>query len=340
MSQKRSFEDLKVGERFDAGTYPMTEAEIFEFARTFDPQPFHLDRAAARASPLGDLCASGWHTAAAQMRVMWDGWVQSVDGLGSPGIPSLNWSSPMMVDRTLHVVGEITELRPSRSRPDIGLAQLQLTADDGCGNDVCRSVWWVMIGRRSPGPETPVSKPGTKRATDPVPDRAAAQPIDERMVFLDTCPVGETAYLGSDSVSEADIIEFAHRYDPQFFHVDVAAATASHFGGLIASGWHTCGLWMRLNVTARDGIVNGLPEASRAAAVESAGVGIGFEDLSWARPMRPGVELHSFMTPVSKRESKSRPGWGLVRFRAELVDAAGELVLRFFPLMLLRNRVG
>ena len=80
-----------------------------------------------------------------------------------------------------------------------------------------------------------------------------------------------------------------------------------------------------------------LPPRERERALRSAGVSLGFEDLSWPRPVRPGDTLHAFMTGMDKRESSSRPGWGLVRCRSEMTNGDGELVLRFFPTLLMRR---
>ena len=117
--EQRYLDDFRVGQRFTTGTHTMTEAEILAFAREFDPQPFHLDHAAARDSPLEGLAASGWHTAAVSMRLQVDGELLKGGIVGAGG--EIGWPAPTRPGDVLHVETEVLEVRPSRSRPDIGI---------------------------------------------------------------------------------------------------------------------------------------------------------------------------------------------------------------------------
>jgi acyl dehydratase len=126
--------------------------------------------------------------------------------------------------------------------------------------------------------------------------------------------VGEALALGATQpVTEEAIIAFARQYDPQYFHVDPARAKESIFGGLVASGWHTASMVMRLWV---DAIV------SKTVSMGSPGV----EDLRWPAPVRPGDTLTSRAVVLETRPSKSRPEMGLVRWRAETSNQREELV--------------
>lgn len=136
---------------------------------------------------------------------------------------------------------------------------------------------------------------------------------------------GETFELGSVEVSEAAIVEFAGRYDPQFFHVDAERAKGSIYGGLIASGWHTAALCMRLLV---DGVFGD------SSALGSPGV----DELRWFRPVRPGDALTGRFTVLECVPSRSKPDRGVVRFRAELGNQDGETVLRFDALAMMGRR--
>ncbi len=142
--------------------------------------------------------------------------------------------------------------------------------------------------------------------------------------FEDFVP-DETIQLGQIRVSEAEIVEFARRYDPQYFHVDAERAAASIYGGLIASGWHTAALCMRLLV---DGVF-----------AESAAMGSpGLDELRWLGPVRPDDVLVGRMTVLEARPSRSKPDRGIVRFRAELDNQRGETVLRFVALGMFGRR--
>jgi acyl dehydratase len=110
-------EDLRVGQRFTSGTYLMEESAIKAFAKAFDPQPFHLDEAAGRATIFGGLAASGWHTAAATMRLLVTGGLPFATGLIGLG-GEISWPRPTRPGDTLRVESEILAILPSRSKPN------------------------------------------------------------------------------------------------------------------------------------------------------------------------------------------------------------------------------
>jgi acyl dehydratase len=130
------WEDISVGERVEIGSYTFTTDNIKAFARRFDPQPFHLDEAAAARSHFGALCASGWHTASVWMRLMVD-YQRSADEMlrargepvamlgPSPGFRELKWLKPVYVGDTVTYSTEVIEKRASNSRPDWGLMSIR-----------------------------------------------------------------------------------------------------------------------------------------------------------------------------------------------------------------------
>jgi len=125
---------------------------------------------------------------------------------------------------------------------------------------------------------------------------------------------GEVFDLGSRTVTQDEIIAFAREYDPQPFHVDPARAQESFFGGLIASGWHTASLYMRLFV---DHLLN-----------DSASMGSpGIDELRWLKPVRPGDTLRVSFTVLECIPSRSRPNLGIVRGRGEVRNGADEVVM-------------
>jgi acyl dehydratase len=126
---------------------------------------------------------------------------------------------------------------------------------------------------------------------------------------------GQVYELGSRTVTEAEILEFARQFDPQPFHLDPEAAKESVFGGLIASGWHTGAIWMRLYV---DAMLGGA--ASRGSP--------GVEELRWLEPVRPGDTLTGSLTVLDVTPSATRSDRGSVRIRGELTNQDGVTVLR------------
>ncbi len=118
------FEDFEAGQTDSFGHYEVTEAEIVEFARKYDPQPFHLDREAARRSLFGDLCASGWHVCAMTMRMMVDHMdANGGTSLGSPGVDEIRWRKPVFPGDVLRVELTILETRRSRKYPAMGIVK-------------------------------------------------------------------------------------------------------------------------------------------------------------------------------------------------------------------------
>jgi acyl dehydratase len=121
-------EDMQVGQRAAFGSYEVTREEVIEFASKYDPQPFHLDDTAAAKTYFGRLSASGWHTCAMTMRMLVDSFTKEESaGLGSPGLDELRWLKPVYPGDTLRVETEVTEVRPSKSRPDMGSVKNRVT---------------------------------------------------------------------------------------------------------------------------------------------------------------------------------------------------------------------
>jgi len=144
------WEDLPVGRVFELGSTVVEREAVLDFARQFDPQPFHLDDAAAEASLFGRLAASGWHTAAMTMRLMCDGYLNDSAGLGSPGIESLRWHKPVYPGDTLSARMEVVETRVMNSRPTVGMSRSRWEVRNQDGVVVMSMEGWGMFRRRTP----------------------------------------------------------------------------------------------------------------------------------------------------------------------------------------------
>jgi acyl dehydratase len=118
-------EDLSVGQTFRTGTIPVDPDRVQAFAAEFDPQPFHLDEAAAGSSAFGRLVASGWHTAALTMRLMVTSDFRIAGGMIGVGVEQVRWPRPVYPGDVLRVEGEVLEVRPSRSNPDRGIVRFR-----------------------------------------------------------------------------------------------------------------------------------------------------------------------------------------------------------------------
>jgi len=153
------FEDIAIGERADLGSHTFTADDIKTFARRYDPQPFHLDEAAAARSHFGALCASGWHTAATWMRLMVEHQVredaarrargEAVATLGpSPGFRELKWIRPVYAGDTVKYSTEIIDKRASGSRPGWGIMSIHNTGVNQKGEPVISFISVAFVQRR------------------------------------------------------------------------------------------------------------------------------------------------------------------------------------------------
>jgi acyl dehydratase len=132
--------------------------------------------------------------------------------------------------------------------------------------------------------------------------------------YLEDFVAGQTLELGSHEFTAESIIAFAREFDPQPMHVDPEQARSSPYGGLIASGWHTVGAYMRLLV---DGLIGG------TVSLGSPGI----DQLRWLKPVRPGDVLSARITFLETKLSRSRPDRGILRSRGEMVNQVGEVVM-------------
>lgn len=144
------WEDFVPGETREFGEKHVTREEIIDFAKEYDPQPFHLDEKAGKESILGGLCASGWHSCSMLMRMMCDGYILKSASLGAPGVEEVRWQKPVYVDDVLHVRNTCVDRRVSKSRPEMGLTKFR-TELLNQKDEVCLLMTgWAMYARRDP----------------------------------------------------------------------------------------------------------------------------------------------------------------------------------------------
>lgn len=147
---KRYWEDFDVGQLGEFGCKLVTAEEIKEFAAEFDPQPMHLDEEAARATPVGGLCASGWHTCGMMMRIVADGFLLNSSSMGAPGVEEVRWLAPVRPGDELRVRATVLDKKASKSRPDLGFLDVLLEVITGSGTCVMTTRSNLMLARRTP----------------------------------------------------------------------------------------------------------------------------------------------------------------------------------------------
>jgi acyl dehydratase len=148
----RYLEDFTAGQTYGSGRLRVEEERIKSFAAEFDPQPFHLDTDAARASILGGLAASGWHTAALTMRLLVESELKPAGGIVGVGFDELRWPRPVRPGDELRLESEVLEVRPSKSRSQQGLIKVRTTTLNQDGETVQVLVSNLIVPRRPSKP--------------------------------------------------------------------------------------------------------------------------------------------------------------------------------------------
>jgi acyl dehydratase len=149
---KLHWEDFELGAVAIYGPRLVTREEIVAFAAEFDPQPMHLDEAAASATLLGGLGASGWHTCCLTMRMIADGFLLNSSSMGAPGIEEVRWLAPLRPGTRIRLRSTVLDVRASKSRPEMGLTKMNFQVLDDSDAIIMTLVTTFMLGRREAGP--------------------------------------------------------------------------------------------------------------------------------------------------------------------------------------------
>jgi acyl dehydratase len=158
------------------------------------------------------------------------------------------------------------------------------------------------------------------------------------MKYFEDIVIGVPVILGRHTFTAEEIKRFATRFDPQLFHIDEEAAKASHFGALIASGWHTAAVWMRYAAAFRT--QEEAEQRARGEPLARRGPSPGFRELKWLRPVYVGDTLTFATTAIEKRVSGSRPEWGIVTSLNTGTNQAGDLAYSFIGTLFVERRPG
>jgi acyl dehydratase len=322
------FEDIVVGQPMTLGQRPISIDEIKSFARRWDPQPIHLDEAAAKVSIVGGLCASGFHTSCIMMRLLVDHFLARAASLGAPGLEETKWLKPVRPGDVLSIRIHAESKRVMASRPDVGIARAIYDVINQAGDTVLSCTCNQMIRVRDPGPKaatlgTREAKPALVNLWD-MPVTRRGDLVD---LYFEDRVVGENWAVGSHTFGREEVLEFAQDWDPQPFHLDEAAAKASLFGGLAASGWHTACHYLRLIVTDRLRMEAALRAAGRPVPIY--GPSPGFRNLRWIKPVMVGDTLEYRTSVVGKRDLPNHPTRGLLAMVTQARNQKSELVFHY-----------
>jgi acyl dehydratase len=155
-------------------------------------------------------------------------------------------------------------------------------------------------------------------------------------MFLEEFSPGQRTILGNHRFTADEIIAFAREHDPQPFHIDPEAARQSHFGGLVASGWHTAAIWMRLNVEYMQELA--AVRLKKGEPMGRLGPSPGFANMRWTKPVRPGDMLTYGVEVVGTRLSERRPGWGVLQHRGFATNQENEEIFSFSGAVFVESR--
>ncbi len=331
-------EDLVVGRTITYGAYTVTRSDIIAFATAFDPQPIHLDEAAAKRSIVGGLCASGFHTCAVMMRLLCDGFLLRSTSLGSPGLDEVKWLHPLRPDDTVSVAIHVLETRDLQSRPDVGISKMRFELINQRGAVLLSALTNQLMRRRHPGTEIAGERPA--KAPSAIAPTLWDEPVEaatpQHGNAFEDIVVGEVQDLGGHAFERDEIIAFARQFDPQPFHLDEDAGKRSLFGGLAASGWHTAAIFIRHVVLARQSHEAALQAVGKPVA--EWGPSPGFRNLAWVKPVLMGDRIEFRNKVIEKRPLQSRPDRGLVVTQAEGRNQHGAIVYRFTGQMFVARR--
>lgn len=319
-------EDLGVGKTYAFGHKVVTKEEIVAFGRSYDPQTMHTDEEAARATPVGGLIASGWHTCAMMMRMICDGLINRAASLGSPGVDEVRWIKPVRPGDTLSVRYTPQEKRVLASRREVGIAKVLVELVDGNGAVV--ATWLTnqltRVRHPEPAPAGGAAPRKEKATTISLWDIAISPEAAEPDAYFEDRIVGETADLGSHTFTREEILAFAREFDPQPFHLDEEAADASLFGGLCASGWHTAAHFIRSAITTRQKA--NAPALAEGRRLPVYGPSPGFHNLLWLKPVYVADTISYRARLTEKIDLKSRPNRGILASEVQGRNQKGETV--------------
>jgi acyl dehydratase len=332
---KVHFEDLEIGRVVPFGRISVTKEDIVTFARAYDPQLMHLDEEAAKASFVGQLCASGFHSCAIFMRMLVDGLLRDRWAtLGAPGIDESKWLKPLLPNQELSGRVVCTEKRLLGSRPEAGVATLTYEMLNQAGDVIMVWAGKMFFKVRNPGPKSE-SRGGSRTKLESLFDASGPEPDPTRNFYEDR-HVGEIYELGSHTFTKDEIIAFAEKFDPQPFHLDEEAGRKSFLGGFCASGWHTAAIWISHFVAYRQRIEQQIRDSGNPVA--RYGPSPGFRNLMWIKPVFPGDTITFRGRTAAKIDLKSRPDRGLLQTDSQGRNQRGEVVFNIRGQILAERR--
>jgi acyl dehydratase len=320
------FEDFVPGQSFMLGRREVRREEMLRFACQYDPQPFHVDERAARATLLNGLSASGWHSCAMYMRLMSDGLLERCWHAGLFAMEEIRWLIPVRPGDFLS--GRVTCIATSAPPwPGLGAVTFFCEALNGFDQRVMSWLANFAFQRRSgdDGAGRVAREQGRTSAV-------IRNPSDHGLKYFDDVRLGDEIAIGQYQFLPERIGAFSRDYDPWSAHPEAAP------GRRCASGWHVAAIWMQRLIRYY------LREAQRlrasGRAVPQLGPSPGIRHINWRRPVYAGDVVTFKSWAERKIDLPSKPEWGLLLGGCEGSNQHGEIVISFYATFLLERRQG
>jgi acyl dehydratase len=319
------WEDLAVGQTLNFGNCYISRKDITDFARQFDPQPFHIDEQAARATMLKGLAASGWHICTVFMRMLEDGLLSRCQGSQLDTIDKIKWRVPVRPGDWLSCRITIEAKNPLSKKAGGGDCRLECAAINGRGHTVMS--WQVRLTLAHRNETTDAGAGEAYAPTVELVNRRNA--VEGIRYFEDVLPGDEIA-LGAHVFSAEEILDFHACYCVPPIHPDAVPTRLS------ASGWHVTAIWMQRLV--RYYMREAVKLRARGNGVPQLGPSPGISDLRWHRPVYVGDSLAFACRANRKLQLPRQPGWGLLFAQTDIRNADDDSVATFTVALFLERR--
>lgn len=319
-----AWEDLEVGRTFPLQDMTLSRRETIAFATSYDPQPFHIDEEAARATLLGGLAASGWHSCAVLWRRVQHDFLVRCLHRGRPVVSDVRWLAPVRPDGKLRLRAVITDRRPCARSDRIGMTSIRYDALSDTDGLVMNLKAQHLFQRRDEGVAAHVAQTREECARRSF--AGMRRRVDGIRYFEDVEP-GDEIDLGVYAFTPQNIREFA------ILTGSGAAETARH--SAMVSAWHLTAAWMQRIVAYYT--VQSARLKLAGNPVPLLGPASGIKHLRWHRPVRAGEVVRFLSWAERKIDLPSRMGWGLLVCGAEGFDRQGRRILSFNPQLLLER---
>lgn len=327
--QQRFWEDIEDGETLPLGTATMSREKIVAFASEFDPQPFHLDDEAARGTLLGGLAASGWHTCAVVMDLVERAMNEHALPLQTPGAEEIRWRKPVRPGDALSGRVVLSSKSTCACGSSAGACRAFVEVFNQSADSVVSWRMDCIVPRREPA--TATRRPACPMRSE---RRARVHRVrgDHAIKFFDDVAAGDEIALGSYAFTADRVGSFRTRHtDVHSGRIGLTTGVSTRF----AHDWHVVSAWMHCIV--RYYRLQSERLRSTGRPVPLLGPAAGVKHLRWHAPVRAG-EVISYVTWAERKlEIASHSDWGLLIAGAEGVNAKGEVVVSFYPQMLLQR---